>query len=163
MTLLAFAAARRAAAAPLLLGAQRLLPGRPAANPPHPAAADDRRDRQTDGQTPDRYLDPAADSANNRRTVRVRTSLLTEYAACGFRQIRGSSAAACKLTLTRRAAVFTGRRSPRRPVAGDPARRGTSRQIDRLRTDRGRVSRDIVTLLRARRRNRLGTVAGRGY
>jgi len=30
-----------------------------AANQPHAAAAVDRRDRQTDGQTPDRYIDPA--------------------------------------------------------------------------------------------------------
>ena len=37
-----------------------LLPaGHPAANPPHTAAAVDRQDRQTDGRTPDRYIDPA--------------------------------------------------------------------------------------------------------
>ena len=56
MTLLAYAADRRAAAAPLLLGAGRaaidryLLPaGRTAANPPHAAAAVDSWDRQRDG------------------------------------------------------------------------------------------------------------------
>jgi len=29
------------------------------ANPPHATAVDDRLDRQTDGQTTDRYIDPA--------------------------------------------------------------------------------------------------------
>ena len=71
MTLLSFAAELcavvfRAAAAPLLLGARRLLhgapaaaidryrlhAGRPAANSPHAAAAVDRWDRQTDGRAP---------------------------------------------------------------------------------------------------------------
>ena len=33
--------------------------GRSAANQPHVAAADDRRDRRTDGRTPDCYTDPA--------------------------------------------------------------------------------------------------------
>jgi len=56
-TLPAFAAERRAAA-PLPLGAGAavvdrylLLARRSAANPPHPAAAVDRWDRQTDGRT----------------------------------------------------------------------------------------------------------------
>jgi len=59
VTLLAFAADRRAAAAPLLLGAVRaavdwhlLLAGPTAANPPsHAAAAVDSWDRQTDRRT----------------------------------------------------------------------------------------------------------------
>jgi len=74
VTLLAFAAERRAAVAPLLLSARRLLQargaraavdrrrmpaGRPAANTPHAAAAVDRWDRQTDGRTLNRLIDPA--------------------------------------------------------------------------------------------------------
>jgi len=67
MTLPAFAAERRAAA-PLLLGAgavdRYVLPaGRSAANPPHAAASVERwgrqTDRETDGRTPDRCVDPA--------------------------------------------------------------------------------------------------------
>jgi len=67
MTLPAFAAERRAAA-PMLLGAgavdRYVLPaGRSAANPPHAAASDERwgrqTDRETDGRTPDRCVDPA--------------------------------------------------------------------------------------------------------
>jgi len=71
VTLLAFVADRRAAAAPLLLGAGRavidryLRPARlTAANPPHAAVAVDFWDRQTDGRTdgrtPYRCIDPAA-------------------------------------------------------------------------------------------------------
>jgi len=56
VTLLAFAAVRRAAAAPLLLGARRcrsisLACGHPAANPPQAAAVVDRWDKQTDRRT----------------------------------------------------------------------------------------------------------------
>ena len=58
MTLLAFAAVRRAAAAPLLLVAGRaaihrylLSAGYTAANPPHAAAVVDSWDRQTDRRT----------------------------------------------------------------------------------------------------------------
>jgi len=54
MTLSAFAAKRRAAVDRYLLPARRS-----AANPPHAAAAVDRRGRPTDGRTPDRYIDPA--------------------------------------------------------------------------------------------------------
>jgi len=40
-----------------------LLAGFPAANQQHAAAAVDRRDRQTDGRTPDRYIDFALHTA----------------------------------------------------------------------------------------------------
>ena len=62
MTLLAFAADRRAAVAPLLQarGARAAVDRyRPAANTPHAAAAVDRWDRQTDGRTLNRLIDPA--------------------------------------------------------------------------------------------------------
>ena len=62
MTLLAFAAERRAAAAPAVQQSMDVccLPAGPtAANPPHAAAAVDRWDRQTDGRTPYRYTDSA--------------------------------------------------------------------------------------------------------
>ena len=71
MTLLAFAADRRAAVAPLLLSVGRaaidryLLPAGPkAANPPHAASAVDSWDRRTDGRTLCRYTDPAAYNAS---------------------------------------------------------------------------------------------------
>jgi len=72
VTLLAFAAVRRAAVAPLLLDAGRAAidryigPARPtAANPPQRHAADSMQsiaetDRRTDRRTPYRYIDPAA-------------------------------------------------------------------------------------------------------
>ena len=41
----------------------QLLAGRPAANQQHAAAAVDRRDRLTDGRTPDRYIDFAVHTA----------------------------------------------------------------------------------------------------
>jgi len=76
VTLLAFAAHRRAAEAPLLLSAGRaatdryLLPAGPtAANPPHTDAAVDRLDRQTDG--PYRYIDPAAYYASSVNNCKV--------------------------------------------------------------------------------------------
>jgi len=53
VTLLAFAAERRAATAPAAVDRYLLPAGRPAANPQHDA------DRQTDGRTPDRCIDPA--------------------------------------------------------------------------------------------------------
>jgi len=71
VTLLAFAAVvRRAAAAPLLLGAGRATvdryftpTGPAAANPPHPAAAFDSWDRRIDGRVPyRRYIYIGADS-----------------------------------------------------------------------------------------------------
>jgi len=61
MALPAFTAGR-SAAPPLLLGAldRYVLPTvRSAANPPHSTAAVKRSDRQTDGHTPYRYIDPA--------------------------------------------------------------------------------------------------------
>ena len=72
-TILAFAAdrrsaVRRAAAAPLLLGARRAAIDRyclPAVNQPNAAAAVDRWDRRTDGRTPDLYIDPASYFANS--------------------------------------------------------------------------------------------------
>jgi len=71
VTLPAFAAERRAAAAPLLLGAgacctataavdRHFLPtGRLAANPPTAVAAIDLWDRRTDGRTLNRYVERA--------------------------------------------------------------------------------------------------------
>ena len=63
MTLLAFAADRRAAVrravAPAAVDRYLLPVGHPAANPPHAAATVDRWDRRTDGRTSDRYVDPA--------------------------------------------------------------------------------------------------------
>ena len=66
-TLLAFAAVRRAAAAPLLLGAGRvaidrclLAAGPTAANPPHAAAAVDSWDKQTDGHRAVTYITDCA-------------------------------------------------------------------------------------------------------
>ena len=64
MTLSAFADERRAAGLLLCAGVRRcrlIYPagGRSAANPPHAAAAVKRRDRQTNGRTLDRYIDPA--------------------------------------------------------------------------------------------------------
>jgi len=71
VTLLAFAAERRAAGRPQPVAADRyLLPsGHQAANPPHAAAAVD-TDGQTDGRTPDRHIDfapLAMRSVNNHR------------------------------------------------------------------------------------------------
>jgi len=86
VTLLAFAADRRAAVAPLLQarGARtavdryRMPAGRSAANTPHAAAAVDRWDRQTDGRTLNRLIDPAAyyaSSVNNSIWQRIGSNI----------------------------------------------------------------------------------------
>ena len=78
----ASAAVRRRAAAPRCCGTGRaaidrylLAAGPTAANPPHAAAAGE-RDRQTDGRTPCRYVDPAAHtSTKNARCTDVESSV----------------------------------------------------------------------------------------
>ena len=65
LTSLTFAAERRRACTRRLQLSIDILPtGRSTANPPAAVAAVDRWDRQTDGRTPDRYIDVAGSVSN---------------------------------------------------------------------------------------------------
>jgi len=84
MTLPAFAAERRrlqhgARSALAAIDRHVLSTERSAANSPAAVAAVDRRDRRTDGRTPDRYADPAVHILCRRRQ-QVHTQLLQTFA-----------------------------------------------------------------------------------